>query len=112
MTFADSPDCVEDRSNTLSFQIILMMGVTFVTVSALISFYINRVNRKNLLSKSLLPGFKRFKLNERLYSVSIFSRLVISMFSVLRVDCIHTEFLYHGRLFHDLLELRTLCRHY
>lgn len=43
-------DCNIDRSNTLSFRIILMQGVTFVLVSALISLYINKVDRKKLLS--------------------------------------------------------------
>lgn len=46
-------DCNIDRSNTLSFRIILMQGVTFVLVSALISLYINKVDRKKLLSMSL-----------------------------------------------------------
>lgn len=45
-------DCNIDRSNTSSFQIIFLMGVTFVTVSAFISYYINKIDRKKLLSKS------------------------------------------------------------
>lgn len=44
-------DCAVDNSNTLPFKIILMIGVVFVTVSAVISFYIDRVDRKKLLSK-------------------------------------------------------------
>lgn len=43
-------DCNLDRSNTLSFRIILMQGVTFVLISALISLYINKIDRKKLLS--------------------------------------------------------------
>lgn len=47
-------DCNVDRTNTLTFKIILSMGVVFVIVSALISLFINKVDRKKLLSKSHL----------------------------------------------------------
>lgn len=50
-------DCNIDRSNTLSFRIILMQGVTFVLVSALISLYINKVDRKKLLSMTIKSIF-------------------------------------------------------
>ncbi|XP_055305410.1 synaptic vesicle glycoprotein 2A-like [Sitodiplosis mosellana] len=46
--------CNVDRSNTLTFKIILMMGAVFVTISALISVYINKVDRKKLLIGWLL----------------------------------------------------------
>lgn len=44
-------ECIVDSSNTLTFKIILMMGVIFVSISAIISFYIDKVDRKVLLSK-------------------------------------------------------------
>lgn len=44
-------DCNIDSSNTTTFKIILMMGVTFVGISAIISFYIDRIDRKLLLSE-------------------------------------------------------------
>lgn len=50
-TLIEENDCGIDRKNTLNFQIILMMGTVFVSISALISFYINKIERKNLLSK-------------------------------------------------------------
>lgn len=50
-TLIEESDCSFDRSKTLTFQIILVMGAVFVSVSALISFYINKVDRKKLLSK-------------------------------------------------------------
>lgn len=43
-------DCNIDTSNTLTFKIILVMGSVFVAISALISLYIDRINRKKLLS--------------------------------------------------------------
>ncbi|XP_031628421.1 synaptic vesicle glycoprotein 2C [Contarinia nasturtii] len=45
--------CV-NHSNTVTFKIILMMGVVFVSISAVVSFYINKVNRKMLLIGWLL----------------------------------------------------------
>lgn len=50
-TLIEESDCSFDQSKTLTFQIILVMGAVFVSVSALISFYINKVDRKKLLSK-------------------------------------------------------------
>lgn len=44
-------DCIIDSTNTTTFKIVLMMGVTFVGISAIISFYINRIDRKLLLSE-------------------------------------------------------------
>lgn len=44
-------DCAIDPKNILTFQIILIMGITFVTISAIISFYINKIKRKILLSE-------------------------------------------------------------
>lgn len=45
----DSSECGISDGNTLTFQIILMMGIVFVIISALISFYIDKVDRKKLL---------------------------------------------------------------
>lgn len=45
--------CDVDSSNTLTFKIILMMGAVFVCLSAIISFYIDKVDRKVLLSKQI-----------------------------------------------------------
>lgn len=53
VTSIEIAECNVDRSNTLTFKIILMMGVVFVTISALISVYINKVDRKKLLSMIL-----------------------------------------------------------
>ena len=53
VTSIEISECNVDRSNTLTFKIILMMGVVFVTISALISVYINKVDRKKLLSMIL-----------------------------------------------------------
>lgn len=47
----DPNNCNVDDSNTLTFKIILMMGIVFVGISALISLYIDRVDRKKLLSE-------------------------------------------------------------
>lgn len=47
----DPNNCSVDDSNTLTFKIILMMGIVFVGISALISLYIDRVDRKKLLSE-------------------------------------------------------------
>lgn len=53
MTPIELGECNVDRSNTLTFKIILMMGAVFVSISALISLYINKVDRKKLLSKRM-----------------------------------------------------------
>lgn len=49
--FPNLHECNIDRSNTLTFKIILMLGIVFVIISALISFYIDKVNRRILLGK-------------------------------------------------------------
>lgn len=51
---AVNADCAIDNSNTLPFKIILMIGIVFVTISAVVSFYIDRVDRKKLLSTSMV----------------------------------------------------------
>lgn len=58
-TLIEENDCGIDHINTLNFQIILIMGTVFVSISALISFYINKIERKKLLSKrtSTFPAF-------------------------------------------------------
>lgn len=43
--------CDFDSTNTMAFQILLMMGVIFVVISAIVSVYIDRVDRKLLLSE-------------------------------------------------------------
>lgn len=43
--------CEVDNSNTLAFQIIFMMGTSFVIISAIVSYFIDKVDRKILLSK-------------------------------------------------------------
>lgn len=47
-------DCAIDNSNTLPFKIILMIGIVFVSLSAIVSFYIDKVDRKKLLSKLVM----------------------------------------------------------
>lgn len=83
-------DCNLDRSNTLSFRIILMQGVTFVLISALISLYINKIDRKKLLSMSLSSfclNISLFCSNRHLtgnffFSISVGWLLACSVFSV------------------------------
>lgn len=47
----DDLECLFDGTETLGFKIIFFMGVTFVTISAIISFYIDKIERKLLLSE-------------------------------------------------------------
>lgn len=57
--FADEEDnlnCALDNSNTLPFKIILMIGIVFVTLSATVSFYIDKVDRKKLLTAWLFTS--------------------------------------------------------
>lgn len=80
-------DCNIDRSNTLTFKIILIMGVVFVAISALISFYINKVDRRKLLSKKLLSYVWNFVYSFVLFvfvwaSISVGWLLICSGFSV------------------------------
>lgn len=113
-------DCNVDRSNTLSFRIILMQGVTFVLVSALVSLYINKVDRKKLLSMIIYNYFIFFHLRVSILvqlKISIFfilncSWLAIGMLSILCVNSIDTVFLRNGRVFYDIFELWTVWRYY
>lgn len=109
-------DCNVDRSNTLSFRIILMQGVTFVMVSALISLYINKVDRKKLLSMIIKLFIASF-LFEHFFLFNLktlwnFSWLAIGMLSVFCFNSIDTIFLCDGRVFYDIFELWPVWRYY
>lgn len=43
--------CDVDNTNTLGIEIIFMMGVIFVIISGTVSFFIEKIDRKVLLSK-------------------------------------------------------------
>lgn len=106
-------DCNIDRSNTLSFRIILMQGVTFVLVSALISLYINKVDRKKLLSMitTSIVSFLFVSVFKPLFLLN-FSRLAIGLLCVLRFNSTDTVFLCDGRVFHDIFKLRPVRWHH
>lgn len=81
-------DCSIDSTNTMSFKIILMMGVTFVGISAIISFYIDRIDRKLLLSEFLIDKYLCVFFQWK-HFLFIRSHMVITRIGGLSIDCIH-----------------------
>lgn len=110
VTSIEMSECNVDRSNTLTFKIILMMGVVFVTISALISVYINKVDRKKLLSMIL----QSFAILAKIFILAplIFSWMAIDLFFVFCFNIRNTTFLRDGHLFYDFFELRSVRRYH
>lgn len=106
MTPIDMTECSVDRSNTLTFKIILMMGAVFVTISALISLYINKVDRKKLLSKKMTTVHRKSMLKSIFFIY--FSHLALDLFRIFRIYFPNTAFLCDGNLFYDIFELRSM----
>lgn len=44
--------CGNDNKNMLTFQILFVVGVLFILLQAVVSFYLNNIGPKNLISKN------------------------------------------------------------
>lgn len=51
-----------DHSKTLASKVLLLMGAIFVTTSATVSFFINKIDRKKLFSKILSQCLKNYNI--------------------------------------------------
>lgn len=118
----DPSDC-SIGDNTITFQIILMMGIVFVSISALISLYIDKVDRKKLLSTRLPwsqscrdalahQHISHFSLSRFFIFFASLSWLAVDVLDILRFHRAHTAVLCDGHLLYDIPELRPVRRHY
>lgn len=102
------------------------MGTTFVAISAIISFYINKIKRKILLSKFVVCiTFYSYLLFDShqvcqgqsrsrayVHNYYIFSNLVNHISNCLRINSFYWVFLHYGDLFYDIFECRTMRWHH
>lgn len=108
-------DCDIDSTNTMTFKIILMMGVTFVGISAIVSFYIDRIDRKLLLSEFCVGtyAFGRQKQIKSNFFLLFFrhrrSHMVINRIGGLSIDCIHQAILRDGALLYAFSQRWPVC---
>lgn len=107
---------IDQRSHSLSFQIVLLIGFIYVLTATLISLFIDYFNRKILISKITFQShdtdfvifFHILFDNHTL----IFSCLVINMCYICNTSCICTKFLRYGIHICNILELWNMRWNY